>query len=83
MPRSPSGQADLYVAVTRTTRRLVVLSEVPLSDVLACGSQTGYWVAIAPRMSSRAARRAGSSAATTPAIAAIAATTVNGPAGTT
>ncbi len=42
---SPSGFADLYVAVTRTTRRLVVLTDRPLSDVLEARSER----ATAPR----------------------------------
>ena len=35
MLRSASGFADLYVAVTRTTRRLVVLTDVAIEAVLA------------------------------------------------
>ena len=36
---APSGFADLYVAVTRTTRRLIVLTDRPLSDVLESRSE--------------------------------------------
>ncbi len=41
MLRSASGHADLYVAVTRTTRRLVVMTDVPLADVLAESDRNG------------------------------------------